>query len=180
MLIFITSPSQATLLSFQIFIEAIIDLSLMINDWSAVNYKRSFENQCDNTPNAIGNLTFIFSQLVLYLEILFQILELVPEKLIWKFYHEFVYKFIVCKYGLISSVNLKDFKKSEVSFPYSELPVDTTIWKNKVTQDKILILRSYEKTFVLQKNKKFMMKNSKAYEGRYVTSEQWKVQNIFY
>jgi len=63
-----------------------------------------------------------------------------------------VYKFTVCKYGLISSVNLKDFKKSEVSFPYSELPVDTTIWKNKVTQDKILILRSYEKTFVLQKN----------------------------
>ena len=63
-----------------------------------------------------------------------------------------MYKFTVCKYGLISSVNLKDFKKSEVSFPYSELSVDTTIWKNKVTQAKILILRSYEKTFVLQKN----------------------------
>ena len=83
-----------------------------------------------------------------------------------------MYKFTVCKYGLISSVNLKDFKKSEVSFPYSELSVDTTIWKNKVTQAKILILRSYEKTFVRQKNKKFMMKNSKAYEGPYVTSGQ--------
>ena len=83
-----------------------------------------------------------------------------------------MYKFTVCKYGLISSVNLKDFKKSKVSFPYSELPVDSTILKNKGAVAEILIIMSYEKTFVLQKNKKFMMKNSKANEGPYVTSGQ--------
>ena len=89
-----------------------------------------------------------------------------------EFYYKIMYKFTVCKYGLISSVNLKDFKKSEVSFPYSELPVDSTTSKNKVTEAEILIIMSYEQTFVFQKNKKFMIKNSKAYEGPYVTSGQ--------
>ena len=83
------------------------------------------------------------------------------------------FKFTVFKYGLITSVSLKEFKMSKLLFPESELAIDLTNCKNKVIETKILIMASYEETFCSSKELiMIMIKNSKGTERPYVTLGQ--------